>query len=371
MNPSEPVSETRATQGRVRRKRVVTAARKEQNRAAQKAYRQRRKESCQRAAQEAQGAKDAHHTRELRPYLGTTLIYPPKSNTNWETLPSHPAVPQPPRPYMVSLDGEYGICDTGLPSASMSPHLGDNASSSDTVFHRLFRDSTYTFPTGSTSNNWTLDFPSAASPSTSPDTNNAAGVVDTPQTLADPITNSIQFKPVTLFSAMMSNALSLGFDVAKLLTADYVSPFYRPVTPQDDPKALLATVSQPSFPAHLQPTLPQILYPHHPYLDLLPYPHLRARLIVFSALMPHTIDQLDFKRDIYVNSGLVCWKTNGYAQPWDMRNWEAAHWFLNKWKMLVDGENGEIWKQSRWWWGLRERVVGAFRGPEPAETTSN
>jgi hypothetical protein len=190
-------------------------------------------------------------------------------------------------------------------------------------------------------------------------TSNATVTMDISRTLANPVANSIQFTPVTLFSAMMNNALSLGLDIAKMLTADYVSPFYRPVTSRDDPKALLASASHPSIPTHLQPTLPQILYSHHPYLDLLPYPLLRARLIVLTNLMPHTFDQFDFKRDIYINGGLVCWKTNGSAQPWDMRSWEAAPWFLRKWRMLVDGESGDIFKQSKWWWDLKDRILEA------------
>ncbi|KAH8657678.1 hypothetical protein BX600DRAFT_467996 [Xylariales sp. PMI_506] len=179
---------------------------------------------------------------------------------------------------------------------------------------------------------------------------------DASHTLLDPMSKSIQFTQVTLFTAMMNNALSLGFDIARMLTSDYISPFYRPVTTQYNPATLLASVSHPDIPVHLQPTLPQILYPHHPYLDLLPYPPLRAKIIMLSVMMPHTFDQLDFKRDIYVHSGLVCWKSNGSAQPWDMRNWEAAPWFLSKWRTLVDGENGEIWKHSSWWWTLRDMV---------------
>jgi hypothetical protein len=279
-----------------------------------------------------------------------------------------------------------------LAPAFTNPHFSNDTSGSDIRFSRLFMDPIDSFSTlragkgrqdtllisstfTSSANALALDsvnlndlslmhddsrFQESFAAPTATIASNTAGLIDISRTLADPITNSIQFAPVTFFSAMVNNALSLGFDVAKLLTAECVSPFHRLVTPQDDPKVLLASASNPTIPAHLQPTLPQILYSHPPYLDLLPYPLLRARLIVLTALMPHTFDHFDFKRDIYVNGGLVCWKTNGSAQPWDMRSWEAAPWFLSKWKMLVDGESGEIWKQSSWWWGLRDRHLEAI-----------
>lgn len=186
---------------------------------------------------------------------------------------------------------------------------------------------------------------------------NITGSSELSRRLPDPIAYSMEFKPVSLFSAMMHNALSLGFDVAKTVTPNIVSPFYRLIKPTDDPNALLAGFQ--AMPIHLRPTLPQILFPHHPYLDLIPYPLVRARLIVLTSTMPHIVNHLEFKRDVYINGGLVCWKTNGSAQPWDMRNWEAAPWFLKKWKMLMDGEGGEIWKQSNWWWTLRERLSEA------------
>jgi hypothetical protein len=134
----------------------------------------------------------------------------------------------------------------------------------------------------------------------------------------------------TFFSAMVNNVLSLGFDVAKILGADYVSAFYRLITP---PQVMLALTFHPNILTHLQPTLPQILHSHQPYLDLLPQPLLYARLIIHPALMPHTFYHLDFKQDIYVN---------GSAQMWNMRSYMAAQWFLRKWKMLIDGEGNEF-----------------------------
>ena len=63
-----------------------------------------------------------------------------------------------------------------------------------------------------------------------------------------------------------------------------------------------------------------------------------------------------------IRGGLVCRHDrskielgNGNGQPWDMRSWEAAPWFVKKWKILIDGEEGETRKQSSWWKRVRER----------------
>lgn len=77
-----------------------------------------------------------------------------------------------------------------------------------------------------------------------------------------------------------------------------------------------------------------------------------------AVLMPHVFDMAEFKREIVLRDALACWSRNGSSsgQPYDLRNWEAAPWFLQKWKMLVDGEEGQIWKQSSWWWAVTDTV---------------
>jgi hypothetical protein len=50
---------------------------------------------------------------------------------------------------------------------------------------------------------------------------------------------------------------------------------------------------------------------------------------------------LELKKDMF-QDGLACWSNNGggkeggMGQPWDMRSWEAAEWFVRKWSGLVD-----------------------------------
>lgn len=126
--------------------------------------------------------------------------------------------------------------------------------------------------------------------------------------------------------------------IQNITTRECPSPFYRPTTPTDDPKALLAATASLAIPAHLQPTLPQILFPHHPCFDLLPFPVLRARAITLAAVTPQLTNLFDLKKDIIEDGLIYNRKNNGSKQPWDMRSWEAAPRFLDKWRLLIDGD---------------------------------
>lgn len=154
----------------------------------------------------------------------------------------------------------------------------------------------------------------------------------------------------TLFSAMLHNALALGFDLLELSTCatTYMSPFYRAdATPQDNPsqltsQALLKTSRDvDTVPFSLRPTLAQVLIPHHASLDLIPFPHFRDRIIMLSAGLPHLFNLWELKMDIYVHGALVISNSSlqsGSCQPWNWKSWEAAPWFLRKWSMAINSE---------------------------------
>ncbi|THC98249.1 hypothetical protein EYZ11_002251 [Aspergillus tanneri] len=84
--------------------------------------------------------------------------------------------------------------------------------------------------------------------------------------------------------------------------------------------SLLEAISHPSIPPHLQATLPQVLFPHRPILDLLPWPGLRVHAIMLAATVPMLHDALDFKKDI-IEGGLVCSPPRRGAGA---LRWEAA-----------------------------------------------
>lgn len=189
-----------------------------------------------------------------------------------------------------------------------------------------------------------------------------------PSQVPDPWTECIHFSRTHILLACIYNARSMGLNLQELLMGSQLapSPFHRPTTPADDPKRLLAAITSPTTPAHLKPTLPQILYPHPAFMDLIPIPAFRTRAITLLATQPHLIDVQELKNDVAVQNGLCYWSSGSrnhsrsggtgaaQGQPWDMRSWEVEPWFLRKWRMLFNGEDGDIWKQSMWWQKARE-----------------
>jgi hypothetical protein len=153
--------------------------------------------------------------------------------------------------------------------------------------------------------------------------------------LPDPYRNALQCPQTATLVAYLHNARSIGLDMQDLLVHE--SPFYNPTTSaSDDPQTLLAAVRKPWIPMHLQPTLPQILMQHHPWLDVLPFPALRARAIMLGSSTPQLFHPMELKKDIF--TGIYCQRhcdRTGTGQPWDMGSWKATPWFLKKWRLLI------------------------------------
>ncbi|GIC94879.1 uncharacterized protein Aud_002209 [Aspergillus udagawae] len=259
---------TRKPDGQSKSKRIITPARRDQNRRAQRAYRQRRREFL--AEKQGQAALK----RELRP--ATALNAPTANNMD---------VARKTMPAMLTVD--------------------------------------HFFP--------------PRNPSSKRDEDEAVGVKvpNVPPPLFTTYT--------LLLTACVYNAAALGISIDQFSSYNCMSlcsPFYRPYTAMSaDPSSLLATVTRPAIPVHLRPTLPQILFPHHPLLDLLPLPTLRAKAITFAATAPSILDAVEFKRDIVERGGIVCSSDSAAMQPWDMRAWTIAPWFSRKWRLLSESEN--------------------------------
>jgi hypothetical protein len=177
----------------------------------------------------------------------------------------------------------------------------------------------------------------------------APSTTTTSPRLPSPYANALQINRTRTLSACLRNALSIG-----LLPTDVIKPFciapslfYRPHSPSDDPIALLATASKPGIPIHLQPTLPQVLFQHPAFLDLIPMPGFRTKVILagankgWGAMGLERFDLFELKKDIF-QDGLAwggkdgCGRQDAQGQPWDMRSWEAAEWFVRKWRGLLD-----------------------------------
>jgi hypothetical protein len=105
----------------------------------------------------------------------------------------------------------------------------------------------------------------------------------------------------------------------------------------------------------LIPTSTQLSLPHHPIADLIPWPSFRSKFVIAMSTDPPMIDEDDLCLDV-MGGGLRCWGStmgsmNGRGQgaPWDSRSWEAMPWFLEKWEVLVGGEDSDISRSSAWW----------------------
>lgn len=167
--------------------------------------------------------------------------------------------------------------------------------------------------------------------------------------------NNLCLVRTSTLQAYLSNARAIGMLIDELYRDVCPSPFYRPQTNvKQDMGVVLKSFSDKIAP-HLRPTSAQVLHPHHPWLDLIPFPTLCERAITLASMNPPLLDAKELKLDVIMNDGLTCWHVSekSSAQPWDMRSWEAAPWFLRKYWMLIGGEESEVWAQTKWWRGMR------------------
>ncbi|KAI3320532.1 hypothetical protein HD806DRAFT_506670 [Xylariaceae sp. AK1471] len=155
------------------------------------------------------------------------------------------------------------------------------------------------------------------------------------------LTNRITLTTVSLASAFFANAMLLGIPLSDMLEDEDI---------QIHPQALQCTKQD------LLPTPAQLAVPHHPIFDVIPWAAFRSNLCLALAHNPPLIDDGELCLD-FMNDGVRCWgstageslHSRGHGAPWDQRSWEAAPWFLEKWEMLTDGRNGDMWKNSEWW----------------------
>ena len=103
--------------------------------------------------------------------------------------------------------------------------------------------------------------------------------------------------------------------------------------------------------ADLRPTSCQRSKPHALYIDMIPFPIFRDRVITLLERSPPAFDEDELRRDME-NDGVLVWGGARVERSVrDRRNWECARWFLAKWRILVEGSGME--DQSRWWRQMR------------------
>ncbi|KAI1351469.1 hypothetical protein F5Y01DRAFT_282429 [Xylaria sp. FL0043] len=304
------------------KKRVVTAARKEQNKLAQRAYRKRQREQKRVQKQFATPG-----LRRLEPRRGSL-----------QTLCEPAAVSCSGRSALTK--NSYNIVNPSSPSSTQdASQTTPDPNGIDLLAMDLQSELEQSSPSST----------SRSKVSASSLAKMAATLLDGPDVrpiglinMALGIRGSLEDNSTTVFRACLSNAICIGIDLTELMYCERpcMSPFYRPTAQANEDQMALAAASHESLPDSLKPTPAQILIPHHASLDLIPLPRLRERAILMCAALPRTFSLWEMKLDIYTRNALVCQNRNSASgsvlQPWDMRSWQAAPWFLCKWKAVVD-----------------------------------
>ena len=171
--------------------------------------------------------------------------------------------------------------------------------------------------------------------------------------------NTIHLTTMSFVAACMANAAMLGLSPEDLMNKELQSPFYQAQISREVAQTT-CTGQFAHLKSHLRPSSTQLVHPHHPYLDTLPFLVFRNRTIQLLRLQPPAFSQEELCRDLQ-NGGLICWGSArrvesgsaGTGAPWDIRSWEIQPWFLKKWWLLIGGADGEMHQQSRWWSEVR------------------
>ncbi|KAG5764650.1 hypothetical protein H9Q72_007255 [Fusarium xylarioides] len=283
------------------KRRVLTAARREQNRQAQKAYRERQKQERIRLKQEKAHAQ-ATCGQRLRPLLKREDVSP------IESFEQHSSIEE-----LSPLDEDVlGAVDTSV--KKLEPNFPD-------LYMNMLQFSPAAIFTSCLTNALSLGL--------------------------DP--SVIANCSVEHISPFYQPNLSPTLNHAALIQSG---------------SDILSTFDNTSIPVHLRPTMAQILTPHHTSLDLIPIPFLRERAIMLSAAMPHAFNNWELKLDIYERGGLTIWRlkhekgesVRDSYPPWDIKSWEAAPWFLKKWCMLMGREYDKMNEQSIGWQVVRDMI---------------
>ncbi|KAL2830452.1 hypothetical protein BDW59DRAFT_140983 [Aspergillus cavernicola] len=183
---------------------------------------------------------------------------------------------------------------------------------------------------------------------------------------ADPYANHLRIDSICTITALYALGMHVGVTEDDICGDESLSPFFRPGTQSADAlvkSSLIHSVKAAfkSLKPDMRPSNEQITVPHHPYIDILPFPSLRKYLITHQ----EELDEDGFFHDML--TGLVCWGGTGLGQrdrnhstghastgtPWDVRSWEARVWFLKKYWNWLGGEDGELVRQSEWWRSIR------------------
>lgn len=166
--------------------------------------------------------------------------------------------------------------------------------------------------------------------------------------LPNPSTDGIFLSRQSQIEVVFHNCMKIGLSIEEFMKPTCQSPWYSPLS-----KARSSALTSICVPPDLIPTPAQICYPHHPFIDTIPFPWFRERAIKLASMDPPAYNRIELKKDI-LRGGLTVWRSRGKEEglPWDRRNWEVQPWFWEKWSWLIE-EQGRVEQQSGWWRSMR------------------
>jgi hypothetical protein len=115
-----------------------------------------------------------------------------------------------------------------------------------------------------------------------------------------------------------------------------------------DPTAFgtLAPIANPAVPAWMQPTMIQQTIPHHPFIDILPWPSVRTKLILALAqpvhLRPPAARDTNPMLTLMADTDDIVEGCRVNGDGFDADDWEVGQAFF-----------------SNWWWALDPKIVNA------------
>lgn len=150
---------------------------------------------------------------------------------------------------------------------------------------------------------------------------------------------------LNVLNAIADNATLMGIPKENLCHDDYISPLHRPA-PERPQNPSLALENCPSA---LQPTSLQRHLPHHPWIDLFPFPRFRDN--VLRGIQANLFEEDDLCSELLgpddtgpgEQPALLVW-----TAAWNPEGWEVNEAFLEKWGYLLAGCPEIIESTNQW-----------------------
>ncbi|TAQ83073.1 hypothetical protein B7494_g8603 [Chlorociboria aeruginascens] len=165
----------------------------------------------------------------------------------------------------------------------------------------------------------------------SPLTNINFNYISNPNPLGD--LRFLVVQATNVIAAMLMNGNLLQIDCNK---PHFQQPFIQPPFP---------------IPHSLVPTKLQSTVPHFPYLDLIPLPSFRDRLVKAAGLF----EVIDMWLDLKEREGVKVWGST----PWDGMGWEIEEKFAMKWWFVMDDE---VLRTTNFWRAARDEPPLSLEG---------